>query len=73
MPHNPDTITDQRIPSGWTVRYSPKAIPSRRFNYDFWHDDYNGVDDENHPAGTAASLDDAIRLIKYIEAESNIS
>ena len=73
MTHNPDAITDERIPPGWTVRYSPKAIPNRRHDYDFWHDDYDGVEDGNHFAGTAASIEDAIREIKYIEAESDIT
>ena len=64
--------TDLDIPKGWTVRYSPKSIPSRRFDYDFWHDDFDEVDAGNHLSGTASSVADAIEQIKYIEAESSI-
>lgn len=68
-------MTDQTIPAGWTIEYSPKPIPSHRFDFDFdfWHDDYDGTEATSHLQGTSPSRADAIEQIKYIEAESNIS
>lgn len=61
-------ITEQDapvIPTGWNISHNPKPIPDRRFDYDFWHDNYDG--DANSLAGTAASYADAIAQIKEIE------
>lgn len=42
---------------GWHIEYRPKPIPSQAFDWDYWHDDYDG---ENGLAGTASSIDDAV-------------
>lgn len=62
------------IPTGWHIEYNPKPIPSRSFDWDFWHDDY----DYSYPdstisaqlAGTASSREDAAEQIRIIELEA---
>ena len=55
---------------GWHIRYNPKPIPSKKFDYDFWHDEYDYADDTggNGLAGNAESVDDAINQINDIES-----
>jgi hypothetical protein len=48
---------------GWHIEYNLKPIPDRRHDYDFWHEDYDGVKDGNHLAGTAESIPDAMDQI----------
>lgn len=52
-----------KLPEGWNISYNPKPIPNRSFDYDFYHDDYDG---ENGLCGNAASVEDAIEQIKEI-------
>ena len=51
---------------GWHIERNVKPIPDRRHDYDFWHDEYDGG---NGLAGTAESIDDAMRQISEIENE----
>lgn len=30
-----------RLPECWHVKYNPKPIPDRRWDWDYWHDDYD--------------------------------
>ncbi len=62
-------MKDIIIPVGWTITYNPKPIPDRKFDYDFYHEDYDGVEDGNKLAGAAASIEDAIEQIAEIEDE----
>lgn len=57
------------VADGWHIVYSPKPIPDRRHDYDFWHDNYDGADGGNGLCGTASSVGDAIEQIKEIEQE----
>jgi hypothetical protein len=59
--------TEPTCPTGWHIEKNVKPIPDRRFDYDFWHDDYDGADGGNGLAGTASSIDDALRQISEIE------
>jgi hypothetical protein len=54
---------------GWSIEYNPKPIPDRRFDYDYWHDDYDGSDGGNGLCGTASSVVDAMEQIAEIEAD----
>lgn len=54
---------------GWHIEKNMKPIPDRNYDYDFWHDDYDGADGGNGLAGTAKSFDDAARQIGEIERE----
>ena len=51
---------------GWYIAHDPKPIPSRDFDYDFHHDDYDG---ENGLAGSASSYNSAVLQIKSIEED----
>lgn len=54
----------------WHIRYVPKPIPTRAFDWDFWHDDYDGAPDaKDHRCGSAAGFSAALREIRRIEAE----
>ncbi len=55
------------LPDGWNIEYYPKPIPDFRFDYDFYHDDYDGADGGNGLSGTASSVEDAMRQITEIE------
>ena len=57
-----------KTPEGWSVVFNPKPIPSRNFDYDFTHENFDG---ENGLCGTAASIKDAAQQIFEIEAEIN--
>lgn len=57
---------NDKIPSGWSVQYNPKPIPTAQFDWDFWHKDY---DDDNRLFGAASSIEDAISQIEEIESE----
>ena len=60
-------MTRERYGS-WTIEYDPKPIPTRKFDYSFWHDDYDGAPDSfDNRAGTAASIDEAKLEIDIIE------
>lgn len=52
----------------WTITYDPKPIPTRKFDYNFRHDDYDGAPDSfDNRAGTAASIEEAKQEIDLIE------
>ena len=55
---------------GWHIQYNPKPIPDRRYDYDFWHNDYDYDDLQggNGLAGNAESEEDALKQIAEIEA-----
>lgn len=57
--------------SGWNIQKNVKPMPDRNHDYDFWHDDYDGVDDGNGLCGTASSFEDAANQIRdfYPEEE----
>lgn len=48
----------------WTIEKNVKPIPLRDFDYDFWHDDFDG---ENGLCGTAKNEQDAIGQIEEME------
>ena len=52
---------------GWHIRYNPKPMPDRRYDYDYWHDDYDGVIDGNGLCGVAESVQAAIDEIGEID------
>lgn len=54
--------TDELL--GWHIERGPKPIPTRSFDFDFWHDDHDG---DNGLCGNAKSVDDAIQQIREIE------
>jgi len=58
-----------KAPDGWKIIHNPKPIPDRSFDYDFYHEDYDGADGGNGLAGCARSYDDAIDQIKDIELD----
>ena len=48
----------------WRISYGPKPIPTTAFDYDWWHDDFDGAPDAgDNRCGSAGSLDDAIEAI----------
>lgn len=52
----------------WHIQYSPKPIPTDKFDWDFWHDDYDGAPDaKDHRCGSAPSLFEAMEAIREIE------
>lgn len=54
----------------YTITFDPKPIPSRQFDYDFHHDDYDGaVDSTDHRCGSAGSAEDAKIEIDCIESD----
>ena len=55
-------------PDGWHIERNMKPIPDRRFDWDYWHDDYDGADGGNGMAGSADSYDNAVFEIMRIEA-----
>jgi hypothetical protein len=54
-------------PHSWHIEKNPKPIADRRFDFDFWHDDYDGADGGNGLAGNAASWEDAVKQCWAIE------
>ena len=52
---------------GWHIEKNIKPIPLRQFDYNFWHEDYDGADGGNGLCGTASSIDDAMQQIIEIE------
>ncbi len=52
------------VPKGWNIKLDEKPIPSRSYDYDFWHDD---CDDLNRLAGTGSSIDDCFDQIEDFE------
>lgn len=54
-------------PDGWHIEKNIKPIPDRHFDWDFWHDDYDGSDGGNGLAGNAANWDDAVEQCWQIE------
>jgi len=56
----------------YIIIHSPKPIPIRQFDYDFYHEDYDGAPNEtggppaDHRAGSAPSIEDAKRQIDEI-------
>jgi len=61
----------QRIRYGnWHIQYDPPPIPVRHWDWQFWHDDYDGAPDSNdNRSGAAASLDAAKAEIDEREAD----
>lgn len=59
----------ENIPKGWHIKYDPKPIPSRKFDFDFWHDDYDFCSESggNGLCGHAESIDDARMQIQEIQ------
>jgi hypothetical protein len=49
------------------IVYDPKPIPDRRFDYDYYHDDYD-LGDPRH--GNARSVAECIAQIDEIEEEA---
>ena len=43
----------------WTIQYDPKPIPMRQFDYDCWHDDYSGDENDNDRFFSAGSIEEA--------------
>jgi len=58
----------------FNIQKNMKPIPDRRHDWDFWHDDYDGVPDSaDCRAGTAASEEDCKALIDEYWAELTAS
>lgn len=56
------------IPKGWHIFYDPKPIPTKKHDFTFYHDDYDGAEDGNdNRAGTGETLQDCIDQIEEIE------
>lgn len=56
------------IYKGYHIQYDPKPIPTRNFDYDFWHEDYDGPEDRRN--GNAGSVRDCmIEIDDRIEDE----
>ena len=52
----------------WWIKHEPKPIPSREFDWHYWHDDYDGAPDSGDDrCGAASSLAAAILAIQAIE------
>ena len=52
---------------GFEISYSIKPIPSRGFDYDFVHEDYDGAPDSgDRRCGNGSSLEDAMDQIDEI-------
>lgn len=46
------------------ILYNPKPIPDFRFDYDFWHDGYDGaIDSGDIRIGTGGSVEDCMKKI----------
>ena len=54
------------VPKGWTISYNPPPIPTRLFDYNFSHIDY---DLENDLCGLGVSIADCIRQIEELEQD----
>lgn len=52
----------------WQITYDPPPIPVRNCDWQFWHEDYDGPEDNR--CGYAASLADAKAEIDAIEDEA---
>ena len=52
----------------WRIIHNPKPIPSRAYDWDFCHADYDGEGDPR--AGCAESVGGCIRDLKEIEADA---
>ena len=63
------------ITPGWTVRYNPKPIPDRSYDYEFIHSDYDfcAIEGDNGLSGTGDSFEDCISQIKEIEKEKGMN
>lgn len=46
---------------GYFIQREPKPIPTRAYDWDYWHDSYSGPGDPRH--GVAGSLEAAMREI----------
>lgn len=67
-----------RYLSGWNIYYDPPPIPTRQFDWHFYHDNYDGApnwggDDDPGPTdwrcGRAASLEDCKKEIDNLIEE----
>lgn len=61
------TFTYEGKTGVWCIRREPKPIPSRKFDYDFWHEDYDGPEDGR--CGNAASPAACVARIEEMEAD----
>jgi hypothetical protein len=52
----------------WHIEYAPTPIPTRQFDYSFWHTDFGG--DGDNRCGHAESVIDAMTQINEIEDEA---
>jgi hypothetical protein len=59
-------MTEITIPKGWKIQLSRKPVPSKKFDYDYWHEDYDGSDGGNGLYGQAPSIKDAINQINEV-------
>lgn len=64
---------NQRFPGAilykdYHILYNPKPIPDFRFDYDFWHDGYDGaIDSKDIRSGTGASIEECKNNIDEIQ------
>lgn len=63
-----------KLPLGWTITHNPKPIPSKRWDWDYVHDDFDAELDNgewvgNGLCGSAESYEEAVRQIMEIEEE----
>jgi len=56
----------EATPKGWSIEYEPKPIPTRNFDWNFSHENY---DPENNLCGLGSSFEHCISQIKEIEEE----
>jgi len=61
----------------WKINWNPPPIPCREFDYEFYHEDYDGAPMESggppadNRCGHAASIEACIEVIKELEEESD--
>jgi hypothetical protein len=54
----------------WHIEYDPPPIPTRQFDWHYWHDDYDGAEDAcDNRHGSVASLEIAMQEIDDYEGE----
>lgn len=64
------TTTEQTKPTygHWHIEYAPPPIPTHQFDYSFWHDGFDGPEDNR--CGHAESVIDAMTQINEREADA---
>jgi len=54
----------------WRISYEPKPIPCSSYDYDWWHDDFDGAPDAgDNRCGSERSLAGCIVAIHNLEDE----